>query len=352
MTTRRLGRFITGRRKPSAVFQRTPLRWFTSKKPEPSLFPSLKSARGSIPNSLAPSCTASRISPAQALPRDLPAAAGRMHGARPGVVILGLQEVRQDVVPRPADVAELTPDVVVGRLTPHVDHAVDRRAPAEHLAARVREAAPVEARLGRGLHHPVGPGVAHAVQIPHRNADPVVAVAPPRLQQEHSGARVLGQAIRKHAAGGAGTDDDVVVVAVEGLNARHALDSPIAAVVGASLLRPPGADTALAGCRTRDERRCRADPDARIVASSHGPDPEPWPQCSRNAAADSKAPVCTNCRGSSRLARSRAFAVALDQNRRRSAGRPPALSGQRPPAARWSKVSPRRVNRSEVIALA
>ena len=160
--------------------------------------------------------------PAQALLRDLPAAAGRMHRACSGVMVFGLQKIGQDIVPRPAGIAELAPVVVVRRLTAHVDHSVDRRASAEHLAARIDEASPVEARLGRSLHHPVRARVAHAVQVSDWNADPVVGVAAPGFEQEHAGARVFRQAVRQYAAGGAGAHDDVVVLPVKGLKARHA----------------------------------------------------------------------------------------------------------------------------------
>ena len=159
--------------------------------------------------------------PAQPLRGDLPAAAGAVHTRRAGVVVLGLQEVGQHVVPAPAKVAELAPAVVVRRLAPHVDHAVDRRAPAQHLAARVDEAAPVEARLRRRLHHPVGAGVADAVEVAHRDVHPVVVVAAAGLQQEHAGAGVLGEPVREHAARRARAHDDVVVAAFERRGVRH-----------------------------------------------------------------------------------------------------------------------------------
>ncbi len=62
------------------------------------------------------------------------------------LVVLGALEHRQHVVPRPAAQPERRPVVVVGPLTAHVDHRVDRRAAAEHLAARVADRAAVQAR--------------------------------------------------------------------------------------------------------------------------------------------------------------------------------------------------------------
>ena len=170
--------------------------------------------------------------PAQPLRGDLPAAADAVHRARAAVMVFGLQEVGQDVVPPPAEVPELLPVIVVRRLAPHVDHAVDRGAAAQHLAAGVDEAAPVEAGLRRRLHHPVGAGVADTVEIPHRNMDPVVGVAAAGLQQEHADARIFGEAVREHAAGGAGAHDDVVVAAVERRGVCHAFRHPTATSKG------------------------------------------------------------------------------------------------------------------------
>src|SRR5262249_60734729 len=52
------------------------------------------------------------------------AAALRRAGA--AAVVLGLDEVRQDAVPVPADIAELRPVIVVGALPANEDQAVDR----------------------------------------------------------------------------------------------------------------------------------------------------------------------------------------------------------------------------------
>jgi hypothetical protein len=70
-------------------------------------------------------------------------AGGVVLGGAPHVV-LRAQEVGQHVVPAPA---ELLPLVVVGRVAADVDHRVNRRRPAERLAARQEDAAIVEARL-------------------------------------------------------------------------------------------------------------------------------------------------------------------------------------------------------------
>jgi hypothetical protein len=62
--------------------------------------------------------------------------------------------------------------IVVARLAAHVDHAVDGRAAAQHLAARIVDGAPVRARLGSVLKHQSGARIVHAVEIADRDVDP------------------------------------------------------------------------------------------------------------------------------------------------------------------------------------
>jgi len=78
--------------------------------------------------------------PAHALALDPPFAAGRMRIAVPQEVMLMPLEIGQHVVPTPAAEAELAPMVVIGRLPAHIDHRIDGRGAADHLAARIVEA--------------------------------------------------------------------------------------------------------------------------------------------------------------------------------------------------------------------
>src|SRR3546814_3167465 len=50
-----------------------------------------------------------------------------------------------------------------------------------------------------------------------RHVDEGVPVAAAGFEQQHPAARVFGQAVGKHAAGGTGTDDDVVVGGLRGV---------------------------------------------------------------------------------------------------------------------------------------
>ena len=125
---------------------------------------------------------AERVEQIPAQPRcfDTPLPADAMMFARTEEMIGLLAEQRQHIVPAPAGEAELAPVIVIGRLPAHVDHGVDRRRAAEHLAARIVERAPVQARLGLGLEHPVGARIADREQVADRNVkpDPVVAWPP------------------------------------------------------------------------------------------------------------------------------------------------------------------------------
>jgi hypothetical protein len=86
--------------------------------------------------------------PAEPLPFHPPFAARAVHRAFAVHMILGPAEIGQHVVPAPARIAQLPPVVIVGRLPAHVDHAVDRRTAAQHLAPRIAERTAVQPRLG------------------------------------------------------------------------------------------------------------------------------------------------------------------------------------------------------------
>src|SRR3546814_16413014 len=58
---------------------------------------------------------------------------------------------------------------------------------------------------------PVDAAVAGDLRQACRHVDEGVPVAAAGFEQQHPAARVFGQAVGKHAAGGTGTDDDVVV---------------------------------------------------------------------------------------------------------------------------------------------
>src|SRR5690554_735112 len=99
------------------------------------------------------------------------------------VMVFHSFEKRQYFRPTPTRVALLGPAVVIGRLTPHVDHAVDGGAAAQDPAARIAETATIQPRVGLGGIAPVCALVADAVKVTDKNMDPAPVVAPPGFQQ-------------------------------------------------------------------------------------------------------------------------------------------------------------------------
>ena len=122
-------------------------------------------------------------------------------------------EKRQHVVPAPAGKPELAPMVVIGGLAAHIDHGVDRGRAADHLAARIVQAAPVQPRLRLGLEHPVGARIADREQVADRNVKPDPIVAAARFEHEHALVGIGGKPVGEQAAGRAGADNDVIVFA-------------------------------------------------------------------------------------------------------------------------------------------
>ncbi len=150
--------------------------------------------------------------PAQPLRFHAPLAAGAVRLVGAAEVVLALAEDREHRFPVPRCVAgQARPFVVVARLAAHVDHRVDRRAAAQHLAARVDDRAPVEALVRLGPVAPVGARVVDAEEVAHGDPDPDPVVASAGLEQQHLHVGIGREPVGQQAAGGAGADDHVVV---------------------------------------------------------------------------------------------------------------------------------------------
>ena len=168
-------------------------------------------------------------------------------------------EVGQHVVPGPAGIAQLAPLVVVARLAAHVDHAVDRGAAAQHLAARIVERAAVEAGLGLGLEAPVGARVADHVEVADRDVDPEVVVLAAGLEQQH--ARRCGSADRRLAS------------------TQPAVPAPTTMLVSSDISAPPAellSPRLIAGTCTK---RAIVRVDRRQLAVIARATTAPWPWC-------------------------------------------------------------------------
>jgi hypothetical protein len=125
-------------------------------------------------------------------------------------VIFQRPESGQHVVPSPPVETQLAPVIVIGRLSAHGDHGVDRRRPADHLAARISQRAAIEPRLRLGLEHPIGTRIADGEQITDRDVKPYPVVRPAGLKQQHPVPRILRQAVRDDAPRGPRADHDVI----------------------------------------------------------------------------------------------------------------------------------------------
>src|SRR5665213_332473 len=88
------------------------------------------------------------------------------------LLVFGLAEESQNAFVVPADTAELTPAIVVGRRPAHINHAVERTRPAEHFATRLVGGAPVEAGNGLTLEPPIVVFVGEEPVIADRNVYP------------------------------------------------------------------------------------------------------------------------------------------------------------------------------------
>ena len=129
----------------------------------------------------------------------------------PVVVVFVQLEVRQGLRPTPLVVpSDVCPLLVVTGLTAHVNHAVDAGATAQHFAARITQSATVQTRRRLGLVQPVGARIANAIQVAHRNVNPVVIVFFTRFDQQHALAGVCTQAVGQQTASSAAANDDVV----------------------------------------------------------------------------------------------------------------------------------------------
>ncbi|MNZ74630.1 hypothetical protein D3C78_930830 [compost metagenome] len=126
------------------------------------------------------------------------------------MVLLALAEVRQHVGVGPALVAQRMPVVVVAVVATDVDHAVDRAAAAERLAARLVALATAQARLRHGMEGPVDVPGRQDRGDPQRGVDQRGGIFRAGFQQADADGRIGAQAVGQHAAGGTGANDDVV----------------------------------------------------------------------------------------------------------------------------------------------
>mmetsp|Transcript_16195 Transcript_16195/g.63148 ORF Transcript_16195/g.63148 Transcript_16195/m.63148 type:complete len:319 (+) Transcript_16195:898-1854(+) len=148
---------------------------------------------------------------------DLPGALAAMELGlllAPAKELLGLLEVGQHLVVLPSIAAPGGPVVVVDCVAPDVEHPVDGRAAAQHLAARPIVDAVLRVGLRSGLELPVR---VHALQARCGDGHVDVAVAgvvSSCLEQKNRHGGILREAAGDHSAGRACAHDDEVEVAL------------------------------------------------------------------------------------------------------------------------------------------
>ncbi len=140
------------------------------------------------------------------------------------------------------------PPLVVERVPPLEDHAVDAARAAEHLAAGVVDASPVHLRLGLALVLPVVEAAADREGQGRRHVDEDVpdVVGAARLEHEHPVRGVRREPVAERAAGRPATDDHEVVLPTHA-RALLARDRPREHAPGAPLAHP-------GRCRSRNAR--------------------------------------------------------------------------------------------------
>ena len=154
-----------------------------------------------------------RVDVAQVADRQRAIAA--MPGIAATAIAFGAFEVGQHIVPVPAIGTACGPAVVVARHATDVAHRIDRAGAAQQLAAWAPQHAPTQLRLRGGGVVPVDRGQPGDFGQPGRHVHKRVPVAAAGFQQQHLDGGVFAEAVGQHAAGRTGTDDDVVVCAVQ-----------------------------------------------------------------------------------------------------------------------------------------
>src|SRR5579863_9009691 len=107
-----------------------------------------------------------------------------MEGVAAALLVLGFLEIRQNTVPVPPRAAALAPQIVIGRVAAHIDHAVDRAGAAKHLAARLIHRAAFELGLRLAFEHPVDPRIGEEPAVADRHMDPPITVLAAGLEEE------------------------------------------------------------------------------------------------------------------------------------------------------------------------
>src|SRR5258707_5179222 len=121
-------------------------------------------------------------------------------------------EIRQHLGIRPAGCARGRPAIVIGPVPADIGHGIDRGRAADDLAAHAFNATVAGAWIGLCVITPVVASIQKDLAPCKRHMNEWIAIPAAGLQQEDAAVIVLADAICERAAGGTGTDDDVIVL--------------------------------------------------------------------------------------------------------------------------------------------
>ena len=144
-------------------------------------------------------------------PRHLQRAAAAMMRVSPRQVGLRLFEIGQDIVPGPAAIAKLRPQIVIAGYAPYIDHGVHRAGPAQHPAARPEQRAPVHSGLRLGMVAPVDDAGLHKRWVSGGHMDQEILVARTGFQKGHFEPGIGRQPVCQDAPRRPAPDNDVIV---------------------------------------------------------------------------------------------------------------------------------------------
>src|SRR6266404_403167 len=143
---------------------------------------------------------------------DVERTMGTMVFALPEGMVLDASVVRENILPRPAAIAERLPFVEVLTLAADIDHGIDRTRPALDFPARPVIDAVGEARNGLSDIHPVEAGVIEGLAVADRDLHPDPPIRRPRFQQEDTTAPVLCETARHDASRRSRPYNDEIVI--------------------------------------------------------------------------------------------------------------------------------------------
>ena len=133
-------------------------------------------------------------------------------------------EIAKHVRIGPAAVAELRPNVEVGRLAAVEDKAVDGAGPAKNPPAGNGHGTALGAPAAAGIIQPVGRGLFQKIHEAGRNPDQRVMVRRTCLKKADADRGILAQSVGKNAPRRARTDNDIVEYLRHGMPALPLYD--------------------------------------------------------------------------------------------------------------------------------